>query len=175
MKRYLTAEQIAAGVERVGREICDFYRGTPEDSPVLAVCALKGAVIFFADLTRQFDFPVEFDFIRASSYGSARRSEGVVKLQDDVKTSVQGRRVLIVEDVADTGSTLDALRRHYLELGARDVEIAVAFNKPARRKLDVQVRFSAFTIDDVFLVGYGLDDVERRRELRDLWYVEDAQ
>lgn len=172
LKLYKTAEEIALEVARVAREIDAFYAGVAEDSPVLVVCMLKGAVHFFSDLTRRLHFPMELDFVCGSSYGSGRESSGQVELLEDVRASVKGRRVLIVEDVADTGVTLDYFRRHFLSLGASDVEIAVAFDKPLRRKVALDVRFRAIELDDFYIVGYGLDDAQRYRELPDLWYVE---
>ncbi|MBQ9812909.1 MAG: hypoxanthine phosphoribosyltransferase [Thermoguttaceae bacterium] len=172
MKLYKTAEEIAAAVGETAKAINASYAASSDDSRVLIVCVLKGAAFFFSDLARKLTFPFEIDFVRTSSYGSGRQSSGNVKFLKDVEASVEGRRVLIVEDIVETGISLDFLRRHFLERGAADVKIAVLLDKPTKRKVDVPVDFRAFEAPDVYLVGYGLDDAEAGRGLPDLRYVE---
>ncbi len=172
MKLYKTAEEIAAAVGETAKEINASYAASSDESRVLVVCVLKGAAFFFSDLARNLTFPFEIDFVRTSSYGSGRRSSGNVRFLKDVETSVEGRRILIVEDIVETGLSLDFLRRHFLERGAADVKIAVLLDKPTKRKVDVPVDFRAFEAPDLYLVGYGLDDAETGRGLPDLWYVD---
>ena len=171
MRVYFTAEEIAAAVERVAAQINDYYRKTPNDN-VLVVGVLKGATIFFADLTRKLDFPLEFDFVRAASYGDARVSSGNVALTKDVEAPLEGRRVLIVEDLVDSGRSLQRLREHFFSRGAAEVCVVVLVDKKAKRAVDVSVEWSALEAEDLYLLGYGLDDGERGRNLPDLWVVD---
>ena len=171
MKIYFTAEEIAAAVERVASQINGYYPNDNDDK-VLVVGVLKGATIFFADLVRKFDFPLEIDFVRAASYGDARVSSGTVALTKDVETPLEGRRVLIVEDLIDSGRSLKRLRDHFLSRGAAEVCIVVLIDKKTKRAVDVPVEWSALESEDLFLLGYGLDDGERGRNLPDLWVVD---
>lgn len=171
MKIYFTADEIAAAVGRVASQINGYYPNDNEDK-VLVVGVLKGATIFFADLVRKFDFPLEIDFVRAASYGDARVSSGTVALTKDVETPLEGRRVLIVEDMIDSGRSLKRLRDHFLSRGAAEVCIVVLIDKKTKRAVDVPVEWSALESEDLFLLGYGLDDGERGRNLPDLWVVD---
>lgn len=171
MKIYFTADEIAAAVGRVASQINGYYP-TDNDDKVLVVGVLKGATIFFADLVRKFDFPLEIDFVRAASYGDARVSSGTVALTKDVETPLEGRRVLIVEDMIDSGRSLKRLRDHFLSRGAAEVCIVVLIDKKTKRAVDVPVEWSALESEDLFLLGYGLDDGERGRNLPDLWVVD---
>ncbi len=135
------------------------------DKDVLLICVLKGAVFFLADLMRQIDLPCEVDFMAVSSYGSATESSGVVRIIKDLDQSIEGRNVLIVEDIVDSGLTLQYLLRN---LGARNpasVEVVALLTKPERRKVDIEPRYVGFEIPDKFVVGYGLDHAERYRNL----------
>lgn len=172
MKLYYSAEQIARAIEQVAEKINASYDDVSNDSSVVVVAVLKGAAFFFADLTRKLTFPLEFDFIRASSYGNERFSSGEIRLTKDVELSLEGRRVLIVEDVVDSGRTLDALRRLFLSRGASEVRIVVLLNKETKRAIDVPIDFCALKTDNRYLVGYGLDDGEKGRNLPDIWVVE---
>ncbi len=171
MKIYFTADEIAAAVGRVASQINGYYPNDNDDK-VLVVGVLKGATIFFADLVRKFDFPLEIDFVRAASYGDARVSSGTVALTKDVETPLEGRRVLIVEDMIDSGRSLKRLRDHFLSRGAAEVCIVVLIDKKTKRAVDVPVEWSALESEDLFLLGYGLDDGERGRNLPDLWVVD---
>lgn len=172
MKLYRSAAQIAVEIERVAAQINDFYRDATSENRVLVVGVLKGATIFFADLIRKLTFPLEIDFVRAASYGDERTSSGVVRLTKDVETSVAGRRVLIVEDLIDTGRSLAKLREHFLNDGAAEVCVAVLADKKKKRDVDVPINFRVLEADDLYLVGYGLDDAENGRQFPDLWYVD---
>jgi hypoxanthine phosphoribosyltransferase len=132
---------------------------------LLMVCVLKGAVFFLADLMRHIDIPCEVDFMAVSSYGSATDSSGVVRILKDLDRPIAGRDVLIVEDIVDSGLTLQYLMRN---LGARDprsLEVCALLTKPERRKVELPTRYVGFEIPDKFAIGYGLDVGERFRNL----------
>ena len=171
MRVYYSAEEIAGAVERVATEINEYYRKSPNDN-VLVVGVLKGAAIFLADLVRKLDFPLEIDFVRVASYGDARVSSGNVALTKDVETSLEGRRVLIVVDLIDSGRSLQRLREHFLNRGAAEVCVVVLVDNMAKRAVDVSVVWSALEAEDLYLLGYGLDDGESGRNLPDLLVVD---
>jgi hypoxanthine phosphoribosyltransferase len=135
------------------------------DRDLLLVCVLKGAVFFLADLMRHIDIPCEVDFMAVSSYGSETDSSGVVRILKDLDRPIAGRDVLIVEDIVDSGLTLQYLLRN---LGARDpasLEVCALLTKPDRRKVELPTRYVGFEIPDKFAIGYGLDHAERYRNL----------
>jgi hypoxanthine phosphoribosyltransferase len=135
------------------------------DRDLLLVCVLKGAVFFLADLMRHIDIPCEVDFMAVSSYGSETDSSGVVRILKDLDRPIAGRDVLIVEDIVDSGLTLQYLMRN---LGAREpasLEVCALLTKPERRKVELPTRYVGFEIPDKFAIGYGLDYVERYRNL----------
>ncbi|MBR1607469.1 MAG: hypoxanthine phosphoribosyltransferase [Clostridia bacterium] len=160
----VTREEIAAKVKELGQRINADYQGK---SPVV-VCILKGAVIFFADLLRELDLPLDIDFMAISSYGSSTKSTGVVKLVKDLDRDVNGRDVLVVEDIVDSGMTLSYIKSELLHRGASSVRIATLLDKPARRRVNLEVEYSCFNIPDAFVVGYGLDYDEKYRNLPDV-------
>ena len=129
------------------------------------VCALKGAFVFFSDLVRQLDRHVSLDFIVVSSYGKATRSSGEVRLIKDLDTGIEGRDVIIVEDIVDTGLTLTYLREMMRARGPRSLKTACLLSKPSRRQIEVPVEYVGFTIEDRFVIGYGLDYNEKYRNL----------
>jgi hypoxanthine phosphoribosyltransferase len=135
------------------------------DRDLLLVCVLKGAVFFLADLMRHIDIPCEVDFMAVSSYGSETDSSGVVRILKDLDRPIAGRDVLIVEDIVDSGLTLQYLMRN---LGAREpasLEVCALLTKPDRRKVELPTRYVGFEIPDKFVIGYGLDAAERYRNL----------
>jgi hypoxanthine phosphoribosyltransferase len=135
------------------------------DRDLLLVCVLKGAVFFLADLMRHIDIPCEVDFMAVSSYGSETDSSGVVRILKDLDRPIAGRDVLIVEDIVDSGLTLQYLMRN---LGAREpasLEVCALLTKPDRRKVELPTRYVGFEIPDKFAIGYGLDHAERYRNL----------
>ena len=135
------------------------------DRDLLMVCVLKGAVFFLADLMRHVSIPCEVDFMAVSSYGSETDSSGVVRILKDLDRPIAGRDVLIIEDIVDSGLTLQYLMRN---LGARDpasLEVCALLTKPSRRTVDLPVRYTGFEIPDKFAIGYGLDYAERYRNL----------
>ena len=160
----VTKDEIHAKVQEMGRRITADYEGK---SPIV-VCILKGAVMFFADLLRELDLPLDIDFMAISSYGSSTKSTGVVKLVKDLDRDVNGRDVLVVEDIVDSGMTLSYIKKELLQRGATSVRIATLLDKPARRRVQLDVEYSCFNIPDAFVVGYGLDYDEKYRNLPDV-------
>ncbi len=158
------AEALRKRVEQLGREISSDYAARSERA-LLLIGVLKGAVFFLSDLMRFIDIPVEVDFMAVASYGSATDSSGVVRILKDLDVVIEGRDVLIVEDIVDSGLTLQYLMRN---LGSRDpasLEVCALLTKPERRKVDLPTRYVGFEIPDRFVVGYGLDYAERYRNL----------
>ena len=155
------AEALQNRVRELAQEISHDYL----DRDLLLVCVLKGAVFFASDLMRHLEVPCELDFMAVASYGSVTDSSGVVRILKDLEAPIEGRNVLIVEDIVDSGLTLQYLLR---SLGARDpasVEVCALLTKPERRKVDLPVRYVGFEIANRFAIGYGLDHDERYRNL----------
>ena len=160
----VTKEELAEAVRKLGERITNDYEGK---RPVL-VCILKGASVFFCDLIREIDLPLEIDFMVVSSYGASTKTSGEVKLVKDLDRSVRGRDVIIVEDIVDSGMTLNVLKHTLLGRGAASLRIATLLDKPARRRVPLSVDYSCFNIPDAFVVGYGLDYDEVYRNLPDI-------
>ena len=157
-------EEIAAAVKQLGQKITEDYAGrTP-----IVVGILKGAVVFYSDLIREIDLPLQTEFMSVSSYGAATRTTGVVKINLDLRLDVTGRDVLIVEDIIDSGVTLHYLKQHLSDRGAASIRICTLLDKPARRRVDLKADYFCFTIPDEFVVGYGLDYAEKYRNLPDI-------
>ncbi len=157
----VSAESLQARVRALGEEISRDYAGRR----LLLVGVLKGAVFFLSDLMRFIDVPVEVDFMAVASYGSATDSSGVVRILKDLDVAIEDRDVLIVEDIVDSGLTLQYLLRNLGSRGPRTLEVCALLTKPARRKVALQARYVGFEIPDRFVVGYGLDYAERHRNL----------
>ncbi|MDX6641654.1 MAG: hypoxanthine phosphoribosyltransferase [Solirubrobacteraceae bacterium] len=148
-------------VAELGRRISEDYA----DRDLLLVGVLKGAVFFLSDLMREISVPCEVDFMAVASYGSATDSSGVVRILKDLDASIEGRNVLIVEDIVDSGLTLHYLLRNLAARGPASVEVCALLTKPDRRKIDLDARYVGFEIPDRFAIGYGLDHAERYRNL----------
>lgn len=147
------------------RELAVDIRASLPDDDIHFVCVLKGAFMFLADLVRALDGRVTVDFIAVSSYGSATSSSGEVRLVKDLDTSLEGRHVVIVEDIVDTGLTLHYLQDILRRRGPASLRTACLLSKPSRRQVDVAVDFVGFTIEDQFVIGFGLDYDEKYRNL----------
>jgi hypoxanthine phosphoribosyltransferase len=157
----IEADAIAARIRELGTAIARDYAGRD----LLLICVLKGAIFFLSDLMRAIELPLEIDFMAISSYGASTDSSGVVRILKDLDASIEGRDVLIVEDIIDSGLTLSYLVRTLRGRKPASLEICALLTKPDRRQADVPVRYIGFEIPDRFVVGYGLDFAERYRNL----------
>ena len=157
----LTEKQIKTRV----KEAAEWLDGRFAGAVPVAVCNLKGSAMFFCDLVRAMKTDTELDFMAVSSYGASTAAEGKPKVKRDLFLSVEGRDVLLVEDIVDTGHTLVTLRRFFAERGAKSLTAVALLDKPSRRQTDAKADFTCFTVEDEFLVGYGLDYAERYRDL----------
>jgi hypoxanthine phosphoribosyltransferase len=164
LRIFLTAEQIQKRVLELGAQIDADY---PE-GPVYLIAILKGACFFMADLARAMKTPARIDFIGISSYGKGKTSSGEVKLMKDLDTSIEGHHVLIVEDIVDSGVTVNYLMNLLLQRRPKSLKIAALLDKPDRRLRPVEVAYTGFQIPDEFVVGYGLDYAEDYRNLKDI-------
>lgn len=159
-----TKEQIDERVKQLGKEISDKFRG--ED--VLMVCVLKGSSIFYADLVRAMDIPVEFDFIHVSSYGESDTTSGKVTINKDLTVDITGKNLVIVEDIIDTGVTMKALVPMLKARGPKSVTVCAMLDKPARRRVDFEGDYIGFSIPDEFVIGYGLDYAHKYRNIPEI-------
>ena len=157
-----TQDEIHAKIAELARRIEADYAG----EKLLLVGVLRGAVMVMADLARELSLPIEMDWMAVSSYGSGTQSSGVVRILKDLDTDLTGRKVLIVEDIIDSGLTLSWLRGNLESRGAASVEICTLLRKPEAAKVDVDVAYVGFDIPNAFVIGYGLDYAEKYRNLR---------
>ncbi len=160
-KVLISHEQIMERVKELGREISETYG----EERIIAVCVLKGATPFCVDLIRHITSPLVLDFVAISSYGGATSSSGVVRFQKDLEEEIQGQNVLIIEDIVDTGLTLRYLLEHLRLREPKTLRICSLIDKPARRKTPINVNFTGFTIDNLFILGYGMDYQESYRNI----------
>ena len=160
----ITRDAIAAKVAELGRKISDDYQG----QDLLAICVLRGAIIFTGDLLRQITVNVSLDSISVSSYGASTHTSGVVRFLKDLDESIEGRHILVIEDVIDTGLTLKYLTENLRSRGPKSLRICTLLDKPSRRQVDIRPDYVGFQIPDQFVVGYGLDFAERYRNLPDV-------
>jgi len=155
------ADDLQHRVRQLGVQITQDYEGRE----LLLVGVLKGAIFFLSDLMRQIDVPCEVDFMAVASYGSATDTSGIVRILKDLDAAIEGRHVLIVEDIVDSGLTLQYLLRTLAARNPASLEVCALLTKPDRRKVDLPARYIGFEIPDKFAVGYGLDHAERFRNL----------
>jgi hypoxanthine phosphoribosyltransferase len=155
------ADDLQRRVKELGEQISLDYAG--ED--LLLICVLKGAVFFLSDLMRQIDVPCTVDFMAVASYGDATESSGVVRILKDLDAAIEDRHVLIVEDIVDSGLTLEYLMRNLRNRGPASLEVCALLTKPSRRKAEVRAKYIGFEIPNRFVIGYGLDHAERYRNL----------
>ncbi|NOU87546.1 hypoxanthine phosphoribosyltransferase [Paenibacillus sp. LMG 31460] len=154
-------EQIQGKIKELGEKLSIDYEGK---NP-LVICVLKGAFIFMADLVKQIRVPLELDFMAVSSYGQSTKSSGVVKIIKDLDVPVEGRHILIVEDIIDSGLTLSYLIDVLERRNAKTISVVALFNKPARRTVELEPEYAGYVLPDEFVVGYGLDYAEKYRNL----------
>lgn len=154
-------EDITKKVKEISKEISRDYKG----KDLVVVGVLKGSVLFAAELIKGITIPCEIDFMAVSSYGDATESSGVVRILKDLDHSIEGRDILIVEDIVDSGITLSYLTKYLKARKANSIEIVTLLNKPARRKKDIHVKYIGYDVPDEFIVGYGIDYAEKYRNL----------
>jgi hypoxanthine phosphoribosyltransferase len=157
----ITADQIQDKIRDLAKQVTEDYR----DRDLLLVGVLKGAFMFMADLAREVKLPVDFDFMAVSSYGSATKSSGVVRILKDLDYEISGRHVLLVEDIIDSGLTISYLLRYLEARRPASLEICSLFWKKGEQAVPMEVKYPGFAIPPVFIVGYGLDYAERYRNL----------
>ena len=152
----ISEEEILNKVKEIGEKVSKDYAGKP---------LLLVGVVFISYLMKNISIKCEVDFMAVSSYGNSTESSGVVRILKDLDSSIEGKNLLIVEDIIDSGVTLDYLSKYFRERGAKSVAIATLLNKPARRKVDLKVDYIGFEVPDEFIVGYGIDYAENYRNL----------
>ncbi|EJP19205.1 hypoxanthine phosphoribosyltransferase [Peptostreptococcaceae bacterium AS15] len=165
----ISQEQIETKVAELARKIEKDF----ENQEVLIVGVLKGAFVFVSDLVRNINLDLSLDFIAVSSYGMSTESSGVVKINKDIEMDLTGKNVIIVEDIIDTGLTLKYIKDYLSGKNAKSVSICTLLDKPSRRKCDVKVDYVGFEIEDLFIVGYGIDCKEKYRNLPYIAYVQE--
>ena len=158
----ISAKAIAARVEGLAREIAAHYSDTDK---LVVVGLLRGSFIFIADLVRELDLPVEVDFLEVSSYGNSTESSREVRILKDLRGEIEGRDVLVVEDIVDTGFTLSHVVRLLKSREPRRLEVCALLDKPSRREVPIKATWTGFEIPDEFVVGYGIDFAQRNRNL----------
>ena len=163
-----TEEQIRERARELGREISNDYRG----EELVLLCTLKGSVMWLTDLMKELYLDTEIDFIQASSYGSNTHSSGVVKVTKDVSMNLYNKNILIVEDIVDTGITLKYIKEYLGERNPKSIKICSMLDKPSRRVADVKADYIGFTVEDLFIIGYGLDFNQKYRNLPYISYLE---
>jgi hypoxanthine phosphoribosyltransferase len=172
LKLIIDEDLIKQRIKKLGKEIVSSYERI--DSPLICVCVLKGAILFFSDLIREMDLELEIDFVRLSSYGDATSPSEKVIFSKDMELSIKNRHVLIIEDIVDTGATIAYLKKVLEARNPLSVRVCALIYKTERRKLDVDIDFYGFKIEKGFLVGYGLDCAEKYRNLKGIYELINA-
>lgn len=167
MREVYSSQTIATRVGEIAKAINATYAG----QELVVVCVLKGAVMFFSDLIRQLNLNVEIDFVRLSSYGNSTQSCKAICLTKDIEISLQGKHVLLVEDILDSGLSMDFLFKHLEACGLASLRLAVLIDKKDRRETAISADFTGFTLDKGFVVGYGLDFAEQYRQLPGIYEI----
>lgn len=165
----LSETQIQEIVLRLGEQITKDYQG----KPLVLIGVLRGAFIFLSDLCRKIDLPFEIDFVRLHSYGRGTSSSGTVKISKDIETDIKGKHVLIVEEIIDSGKTLEFLRKRLLAANPASLKVVALLDKPARRVVPVEADYVGKSVPDKFLVGYGLDYDEKYRSIPSIHFLEE--
>ena len=158
----ISAKSIAARVEGLASEISFAFSGTDK---LIVVGLLRGSFVFIADLVRELDLPVEVDFLEASSYGNSTESSKEVRILKDLRGEIKGRDVLVVEDIVDTGHTINHVLKLLRTRSPKRIEVCALLDKPSRREVDIKATWIGFEIPDEFIVGYGIDYAQRNRNL----------
>ena len=167
---HLTEEQINKRVAEIGAEITERFKG----ESVYLICILKGSIFFTTELAKRIDLPVEMDFMTVSSYGAQTVSSGVINVKQDLSGSIEGKNVIVVEDIIDSGNTLSRLLQLFKSRNPKTLTLCTLLDKPERRVVkDVVVDYTGFVVPDKFIVGYGLDWDQKFRNLPYIGFVED--
>ena len=170
---YLSAEKINGINRTLGEKISTDYRALLADGEeLLIVVTLKGALLFAADLARYITVPLTIDFVRLASYGSGTKSSGNVRFLKDLETSVEGRHVLILDEIVDSGRTLEFLLGRIAADRPKSARVAALLSKPSRREVEIHVDYLGTEVEDKFLIGYGLDHGEKYRQLPDIYSLD---
>lgn len=164
----LSEEEVDERIREIGEQISKAYEG----KELHMICVLKGGVFFMCELAKRITVPVSLDFMAVSSYGGDTKSSGVVKIVKDLDESIQGKDVLVVEDIVDSGRTLSYLMDMLRDRGPKSLQLCTLLDKPDRRVIPVDVNYTGFTIPDEFVVGYGLDYAQKYRNLPYIGIVE---
>ena len=162
-KIFYTEEQLKKRVAEMGQQITSDYKDVKEE--IFCVGILKGAVNFYTDLVRQINLPIRYDFMIASSYGNGTSTTGSVKILKDLDYDIEGKHLIIIEDIIDSGTTMNYLMKYFQERKPKSVKLCSLLSKPSRRTVDVNIDYCGFVVPDEFLVGYGLDYAEVYRNL----------
>ena len=163
-------DKIAAEIKRLGREISDDYG----DQEIMLVGVLKGSFLFIADLIREIESPSVVDFVRLASYGSGTQTSGIIEFRKELEMPIKNRDVIIIEDIVDSGYTLECLYNKLLLQQPRSLKICTLIDKRARREVAIEADYVGISMEDGFIIGYGLDHDERYRNLPDIYLVEEA-
>jgi hypoxanthine phosphoribosyltransferase len=167
LNRLLTAEEIASIVKSLADQISRDYVG----KELILICILKGAFMFLSDLIRHLRIPVKIDFVRLASYGAGMKSSGLVEITKDIETPIEGKDVLIIEDIVDSGRTLQFLKERLALSNPRSIKICALLDKKARREVKVEADYLGKEIEDIFILGYGIDFNEDYRNLPEIYYI----
>ena len=170
LKILYSRDTIATQIKRLGEEISSAFPG--ED--ILMICVLKGSFLFFADLVREITVPTTIDFVRLASYGSETRSSGIVEIRKDVEMSLKNKNVIIVEDIIDSGYTIETLYHRLQQREPKSLKVCTLIDKRGRREVEFEADYVGLTMEDGFIIGYGLDLDERYRNLSEIYLVENA-
>lgn len=163
-----TEKDILKRAKELGEKITEDYKG----EEVVLLCTLKGAILWMADIMKRIDLVTRIDFVSASSYGSGITSSGVVKIKQDVSMDLYNKNVIIIEDIVDTGITLKYLKEYLEDRNPKSVKICTLLDKPSGRVADIQADYIGFTVEDLFIIGYGLDYDQKYRNLPYISYLE---
>ena len=163
-------EELRKRIKELGQKITEDYEG----KDLMLVGVLKGAIMFMADLSREIKLPLSMDFMAVSSYGASTKSSGIVRILKDLDVSIEGKNILIVEDIIDSGLTLSYLKKVLEDRNPQSIKICTLLDKPTRRVADVRVDYVGFEIEDRFVVGYGLDYAEKYRNLPFIGILKDS-
>ncbi len=165
----ITQEEINEKAKAIGKQITKDFKG----KEIVLVGILRGAVLWMADIMKNVELEMTIDFMAVSSYGAATKSSGIVKINKDLDTDIAGKDVIIVEDIVDSGVTLNYLVGYFESRGARTVKICTLLNKPLGRRVDIDVDYVGFEVDNIFIVGYGLDFDQKYRNLPYITWLEE--